>query len=373
MTNGKYSIPLAVLFLIFAWTGCQEDNPISGCEDCKENGLIEGTYDPRPYELEVPEWLPRPIIPNDNPLTEAGVTLGRFLFYDPVLSADGSMSCASCHRQELAFTDGKALSTGVLGLEGTRSSMSLVNLAFHPNGFFWDGRAQSLEEQALVPIEDHREFNEDWGNVVEKLQNHDRYPEMFRSAFGIDRKSEITKELTVKAIAQFERTLISGYSRFDRVVWMNEGWFTDSEQRGKQLFFLEPVDDHPGCSHCHFDPLFTDNSFKNNGLDSVATLSEFADPGFGAVTGNVYDNGKFKVPTLRNIALTAPYMHDGRFATLEEVLDHYSSGGHGVVNEDVNILPFPLTEQQKADMIAFLKTLTDEDFINNPAFSSPFK
>ena len=251
--------------------------------------------------------------------------------------------------------------------------MSLVNLVFRTNGFFWDGRSKTLEEQALVPVEDHLEMNENWGNVVAKLQAHGEYPKLFREAFGIDRKKEITKELTVKAIAQFERTLISGYSRFDRVVWMNEGWFTDSEQRGKQLFFFEPVTDHPGCSHCHFDPLFTDNSFKNSGLDSVANLTDFADLGLGGVNNNLYDNGKFKVPTLRNIALTAPYMHDGRFATLEEVLDHYSAGGHGVVNEDTNILPFPLTEQQKQDLIAFLKTLTDESFLTNPAFSNPFE
>ena len=250
--------------------------------------------------------------------------------------------------------------------------MSLVNLAFRNNGFFWDGRSETLEEQALIPVEDHLEMNDSWENVVSKLQRNEAYPPMFRQAFGIDKKSEITKELVVKAIAQFERTLVSGYSRFDRVVWMNEGWFTDSEERGKKLFFFEPVTDHPGCSHCHFDPLFTDNSFKNNGLDSVGDLTEFKDLGRGGVNNNSYDNGRFKVPTLRNIDLTAPYMHDGRFATLEEVLDHYSAGGHNVINEDVNILPFALTEQQKADMIAFLKTLTDTDFINNPDFSNPF-
>jgi cytochrome c peroxidase len=367
----KFSLLLLVFSLL--WFGCGKDNPVSGCDNCEDNDLIEAAYDPKPYELDIPDWLPRPALPEDNPLTEAGVKLGRQLFYDPILSSDGTMSCATCHRQELAFTDGRAVSTGVLGLEGRRSSMSLVNMVFRTNGFFWDGRSKTLEEQALVPVEDHLEMNENWGAVVAKLQAHGEYPELFREAFGIDRKKEITKELTVKAIAQFERTLISGYSRFDRVVWMNEGWFTDSEQRGKQLFFFEPVTDHPGCSHCHFDPLFTDNSFKNNGLDSVANLTDFADLGLGGVNNNLYDNGKFKVPTLRNIALTAPYMHDGRFATLEEVLDHYSAGGHGLVNEDTNILPFPLTEQQKQDLIAFLKTLTDESFLTNPAFSNPFE
>lgn len=367
----NYWLSLLTIALLF-WSACKKDNPVSGCSDCSDDDLIEAEYNPVSYQLSVPDWMPRPLPTPENPLTEEGVALGRLLFYDPLLSADGSMSCASCHKQEMAFTDGLALSKGVLGIDGTRSAMSPVNLAFNPNGLFWDGRSESLEEQALVPVEDHVELNENWDNVVAKLQRHGKYPSHFRQAFGIERKSEITKELVVKAIAQFERTLISAYSRFDRVVWQNEGWFTDAEQRGKQLFFFEPVANHPGCSHCHFDPLFTDNGFKNNGLDSVANLSDFADLGLGGVNQNIYDNGKFRTPTLRNIALTAPYMHDGRFHTLEEVLDHYSSGGHGVVNEDANIQPFPLSEREKQDMIVFLHTLTDTAFINNPAFSNPF-
>lgn len=344
------------------------------CDLCPDTDLIEGTYAPETYELEIPDYMGPPIIPADNPLTKDGVALGRMLFYDPIISSDSSMSCASCHAPELAFTDGAAFSVGVEGRLTARSSMPLVNLAYNPNGFFWDGRSPSMEEQALHPIMDEVELNEDWDNVVRKFRRHPEYPRLFRRAFGIERKSEITKELAVKAIAQFERILISSNSRFDRVVNRNEGWFTDSEQRGKDLFYVElNALDHPGCSHCHGGVNFTDFSFRNNGIDSVATLNDFPDKGLGAFTGRVYDNGRFKVPSLRNVELTAPYMHDGRFETLEEVLDHYKTGGHGMENEDPNIIPFTLSESQKQDMIAFLRTLTDTTFIRNPEFTNPFQ
>lgn len=368
-------LAIAVSTFIFLASACKDKKPGTDCEDCVENDLIEATYDPQEFTLDIPDWLPNPIIPPDNPMTEEGAALGRMLFYDPILSSDSTMSCFSCHLQENSFTDAKAVSQGVLGINGNRSSMAIVNLAFNAKGFFWDGRAPSLEAQALLPVEDHVELNENWENVMEKLRRHEDYPVLFRKAFGIDRKSQMTKELVAKAIAQFERTMISADSRYDRVIWLNDGWFTDAEERGKQLFFFEESQalDHPGCSHCHFDPLFTDNNYKNNGLDYVESLEDFPDLGLGGVNGNFYDNGKFRVPGLRNIALTAPYMHDGRFQTLEEVLDNYSSGGHGVENEDVNIRPFPLNDQQKLDLIAFLNTLTDTTFINNPAFSDPFR
>ena len=359
--------------LIFIAASCKPEDDNSPCDNCPDDDLIEASYDPQPYNLEIPEWLPSPNIPEDNLLTVDGVALGRQLFYEKKLSSDESMSCGSCHLQEKAFTDGLATSTGVLGMNGTRSSMAIINLAFNENGFFWDGRAATLEEQALLPVEDHIELNENWDNVLEKLRQDAEYPAMFRKAFGISRKSEMTKELAAKAIAQFERTLISGNSRFDRITQLNDGFLSNEELRGRELFFFELSQalDHPGCSHCHFNPLFTDNEYKNNGLDSVDTVEDFEDPGRGAINNNMFDNGKFRVPTLRNIELTAPYMHDGRFATLEEVLDSYSEGGHGVENEDPNIISFTLSEQDKSDLIAFLKTLTDESFINNPNFSDP--
>ena len=361
----------AVLFL----ASCDDNTPGTSNPTNVGNDIIDANYDPQPYTLEVPDHFPQPLIPEDNPLTVQGIELGRHLFYDPIMSSDSTQSCFSCHNAQLAFSDGLAVSTGVLGIEGTRSSMPLFNLAYNTKGFFWDGRSQTLEDQALLPIEDHIELNESWENVVEKLRAHPNYPVMFREAFGIDKKSEITKDLAVKAIAQFERIMISGTSRFDKVVWQLEGWPTDSEQRGRNLFFVEFAgpEAHPGCSHCHGTELFTNNDYFNNGLQEAETLEDFDDLGLGGVTGNIYDNGKFRAPSLRNIALTAPYMHDGRFNTLGEVLDHYASGGHQTENVDANIQPFEMSEQDKEDLIAFMNMLTDTTFINNPAFQNPFE
>jgi len=374
----KYPTMKSLYFILFlasislAFEGCRDDDDT--CTTCPNNDVITSEYNPQPYALNVPSWLPTVPVPPDNLLTVDGVALGRMLFYDPILSSDSTLSCASCHKQERAFTDGLAVSTGVLGIPGKRSAMSLANLAYNTRGFFWDGRTGSLETQALIPVEDHIEMNENWDNVLEKFRNHSAYPAQFRKAFGIELKSQITKELAAKALAQFQRALISGNSRYDQVIWGQQGWLTDEEQRGLELFFIEFAGtiQHPGCSHCHFNPLFTDNNFRQNGLENVPDLLSFPDLGRGAISGIAYDNGKFRVPTLRNIELTAPYMHDGRFTTLEQVLDHYASGGHGVPNEDPNILPFTLDAQQKQDLIAFLKTLTDPTFISNPNFSSPF-
>ncbi len=365
---------LVAMGVLLAAIGCNPD------EDPKPSDeLISGDYNPQSYTLSVPSWMPQALIPEDNPLTVQGIELGRRLFYDPILSSDSTLACASCHRQSLAFTDGRALSRGVLGLNTRRNSMSIANLVFHSRELFWDGSAQTLEALSLIPIEDHTEMNETWPNVLEKLRRHPDYPRRFREAFGIQRKSEISKELAAKALSQFMRTLVSANSRYDKVVWLNQGWFTDEEERGRQLFFVEPsqqTNNHPGCSHCHFAPTFGNNAFTtyaNNGLDNVPTLDAFADKGRGGVTGNRFDNGKFRVVSLRNIELTAPYMHDGRFQTLEQVLDSYSLGGHGVENEDANIMPFTLSARDKADLIAFLKTLTDTSFTSNPAHSNPFR
>ncbi len=370
----KWLLVSGIALLFFY--ACEQDGQSGGdnCDNCPVDDRISANYNPEAFKLEVPFWLPTPIIPADNPLTVDGVALGGMLFYDPILSSDSTQSCASCHQQKLAFTDGQATSVGVRGLRGTRSSMSLANLAFNPKGLFWDGSVLTLEDQALIPVEDHLEMNETWENVERKLQRHSNYPALFRKAFGIERKREISRDLVVKAIAQFERTMISGYSKFDRIVWLNDGWLEDDEERGRRLFFFEPADiNHPGCSHCHFDPLYTDNNFYNNGLEAVPNLEAFPDLGRGNVTKRRFDNGKFRSVTLRNIELTAPYMHDGRFQTLEEVLNQYAAGGHGVENEDPNIVPFPMSARDRQDLIAFLKTLTDTSFVNNPALANPFK
>lgn len=363
--------------LILMSSSCEKKIEPPGCTNCpNEDDTISGTYAPTPYTLEAPAYLGQAIVPADNPMTAEGIELGRRLFYDPILSVDSTLSCASCHKAANAFSDNSAKSRGVQGAIGLRNAMPLVNLAFNPNGFFWDGRRASLEEQALDPVEDHLEMRDTWENVEKKLRRHADYPVRFRQAFGIEQKKEINRLLVVKAIAQFERTLISANSTFDQVFLRAERFPTDAEQRGKMLFFFEPSDnfnDHPGCSHCHSGQHLTDFSFRNNGLDAVDDLANFLDLGRGGVNGNLFDNGKFRVPSLRNVALTAPYMHDGRFQTLEEVLDHYAAGGHNVLNEDANIRPFPLTEQQKKDLVTFLKVFTDTSFIQNPAFQNPFK
>lgn len=359
------------------WLSCGDDSDMNVMSVPTQEKPINAVHNTAVYDLNIPNWLPKMVIPSDNVPSIAGVALGKHLFYDPIFSKDSTLSCASCHLQELGFADPRRFSLGVNQTPGSRNAMSLVNVGFYTNGLFWDGRSKTLEAQALLPIEDHLEMNETWDNVIKKLRRHPQYQKMFREAFGITYPSEITKELSVKAIAQFERSLISGFSRFDRIVFQNDldaGFLTDEEERGRELFFFELSQqlDHPGCSHCHGGPLFTDNSFRNNGIDSVASLLDFKDAGLGGISKKLGDNGRFRVPTLRNIELTAPYMHDGRFQTLEEVLDHYSSGGHFADNLDANIRKFVLSERDKRDLIAFLKMLTDTAFVNNPAYKNPF-
>lgn len=364
-------------FLLLGWIflpSCKKEPLV--CSDCLEDLEFKNAlWDTTPYLLNVPTWLPRPIIPSDNSLTIKGVALGRRLFYDPLLSKDSTQSCSSCHSLEKSFTDGLALSIGEMGLSVNRNSMALVNLAYNTRGFFWDGRVNTLENQVLHPIEDPLEMNNKIQEVELRLRRSKLYPRLFKEAFGITSKSDITIDLLAKAIAQFERTLISGNSRYDQIIWGQKGFPNEDEARGIELFFIEFAGNlqHPGCSHCHFNPLFTDNQFRNNGLDYVASLLDFKDPGRRNATQNINDSGRFRVPTLRNIALTAPYMHDGRFKTLEEVLVHYEKGGHGVINEDPNLLPFKLSERDKKDLIAFLNMLTDSSFLNNKDFSNPFK
>lgn len=330
----------------------------------KENaGWQSIPYRPTPYALEEPREFVRMAIPEDNPLTEEGIELGRRLFFDPILSVDSSISCASCHLPALAFTDGKPLSAGVSGRTGKRNSPSLANVGYYYKGLFWDGRVATLEEQSLHPVEDSAEMANTWAEAERRLQLHPSYPALFRRAFGIRRLSDIDRVLAGKALAQFQRSLLSTESKFDRKM-RGETRFTAQEQRGWTIFFDASLDvPHSECGHCHADPLFTTLEFANNGLDAVTNLENFPDRGRGAVSGNRYENGTFRIPTLRNIALTAPYMHDGRFATLEEVIDHYAGGGHYAENLNPNVMPLKLSAQDKADLIAFLHTLTDDAFV----------
>ncbi|MEM9920300.1 MAG: cytochrome c peroxidase [Bacteroidota bacterium] len=359
---------------------------LAACSSCGEDEMPEppnggvGSLDTIPYnpvahELNLPDHFPQMFIPPDNPLTVDGVQLGRRLFFDPILSRDGSMACAGCHFPDRAFTDGLAVSTGIDGIAGARSSMSLLNVGFFERGLFWDGRSPDLETQALLPVEDPIELHTTWPDVERKLREHPDYPTYFRKAFGISNTSEITKTLAAKAIAQYERSLVSFGSKFDQVE-QKEAFYTDDEADGFLMFFdvsngrLKDAE----CAHCHNAPLMTNDDFFNNGLTDVGDdLDKFPDKGLGGFTGRVIDYGKFRAPSLRNIALSAPYMHDGRFETLEEVLDHYSSGGHIAPNLDPNMRPLELTDVEKRQLLAFLHALTDTSYYDNPLFQDPFK
>ena len=352
-----------IIIITFAYCKPKED----------DDPLLDIPYNPTSYQIIVPPRFPILEIPADNPTTVEGINLGRLLFYDPILSIDSSMSCSSCHLPEFSFTDGKAKSLGVDGLLGKRSSMSLLDIAFSYKGLFWDGRAKNMEEQALMPVIDPVELHETWPNVVEKFKKHNDYPVLFRKAFGIKSKDEITEKLATKAIAQFERLIISsGNSKYDRFL-RGEVLLDDDELDGFDMFFNNTFNlPDAQCGHCHNAPLFTTNDYFNNGLTAAATLNDFVDKGRGVVTGIALDNGKFRVPTLRNIALTAPYMHNGSILTLEDVVDHYSRGGHPSINKDPLITQVVLTSRQKQQLIKFLHTLTDTAAIRNPAIQNPF-
>lgn len=368
---------MAIILVILVGCGDGAQLPGDGDSDGAVS-LLHIPYDPQPYQLVVPAGFPAFPQPQDNPLTTAGVQLGRFLFYDPILSGDSTMSCSSCHLPTAAFSDNTDFPRGIDGIAARRSSMSLVNVAYYNKGLFWDGRVSTLEQQALLPVEDPVELHNTWPNVEMKLQRHERYPEMFRKAFGISATDEITRDLTVRAIAQFERIILSsGESKYDR--FLRGAYFpTDDEIAGHDMFF-DSDDFLPDaeCGHCHTGFLMTTNEYRNNGLDSVGPLMEdllnYDDKGLGAVTGRLLDNGLFRIPTLRNIELTAPYMHDGRFATLEEVVEHYNSGGHNTINEDPLLYPLGLTDTQKSQLVAFLRMLTDDQLADNPDLLSPFE
>ena len=330
------------------------------------------TYVPTPSPLQIPKLFTdnilNPVIPVNNPQTLEGTALGKKLFFDPILSGNNTQSCADCHSPQNAFTDSSRFSDGVDGIFGNRNSMPLFNLAWnYDENFFWDGNSFSLEHQAFVPVTDPIEMKNTWLEVEQKLQDHSEYPSLFNKAFGT---SKIDSTLVTKAIAQFERTLISSNSRFDRYL-TGEGTLTPQEINGFNVFMNETKGD---CFHCHGsdkNPLWTDNLFHNNGLDSNPI-----DLGRGLVTGNPADNGKFKTPSLRNLAFTSPYMHDGRFATLDEVINHYSEGLKNSSTIDplmkkVSQGGVQLSAEDKADLKTFLLSLSDYDFINNPNFQTP--
>lgn len=337
----------ALLFLI-ATVGIIS---ISGCSRDQSLQVPEMTA----YTLDIPPGFPNPEIPGDNQLTENRVKLGKMLFFDKTLSLDSTISCGSCHFQEFAFTDPKPRSIGVNDSLSIRNSMPLFNLAY-AQSLFWDGGVPTLELQVLAPIEDHREMNLGLQEAVNRIQANPKYVEWFQKAYSR------TPDLygLVRAIAAFERTMISGNSRYDQYAFQGKkSALNEAELRGMTVFFGETAE----CFHCHTGFNFTDQSFQNNGL-----YAEYIDQGRGRITSRTSDIGRFKVPSLRNIEKTAPYMHDGSFNTLEDVINHYMSGGKNHPNQSPLIRPFTLSSQEKSDLIAFLKSLTDDSFLQNPKF-----
>ncbi len=315
-----------------------------------------------PYTLSIPAHFPQPLLPADNPLTVEGVALGRTLFFDDLLSRDESISCSSCHTSKHANSDSLRFSRGVDGTAGTRNSMPLFNLAW-AHSMTWDGKRAKVRDQALAPISDAREMKLPIAEAIDRLKASPQYPELFARAFGTP---GVTPERLGLAIEQYLLTLISADSKFDRVLAGREE-FTPPEARGLELFIKEydPARNIRGadCFHCHGGNLFTDGQPKNNGLGVEAD----ADNGRMLVTGNRADAGKFKTPSLRNVALTAPYMHDGRFATLEEVVRHYSTGVHRSESLDPNLAKHPesgigLSDDDIKALVAFLESLTDQSF-----------
>lgn len=297
-------------------------------------------------------------IPEDNPQTPAKVELGRRLFYDTRLSKDGSVACASCHKPEFAFSDGgKPVSTGIFGRKGLRNAPTLTNVAFRRH-LFWEGRSPRLELQAVGPLTAHDEMGLEPEELAQKLGAIPEYARAFQEVFG---QPPSLKAVTY-AIAAFERTLVSYNSPFDRYQAGDDSAMSQAALRGMELFFSEKGD----CFHCHVGPDFTDDEPRNTALYTV-----YKDIGLARATGKDEDVGKFKTPTLRNVALTAPYMHDGSIQTLREAVQHYNRGGEPNLNADALIRPLGLTDSEVDDLVAFLESLTDRSFTTNPAFLPP--
>lgn len=341
--KAKVGIWLLLSVLVFA---CEEDPELLDTP-------LEG------FSFDVPAGFPIPEIPEDNELTAERVALGRALFFDKRLSRDYSVSCASCHHPEQAFTDGEVLSEGVDGRKGFRNSPTLANIAY-AESFFMDGGVLTLEMQVLAPLDNEDEMDFNIVEVVDRLGDDERYNEMAQEAYG----RPFDPFVITRSIAAFERTMISGHSRYDQFKHQGkEAALTASEKRGMDLFQSQQL----GCNSCHSGFNFTNNAFENNGL-----LDDYTDdPGRKRISRLAEDEGKFKVPTLRNIGMTAPYMHDGSVGTLEELVDHYASGGSGHQNKSPHITGFTISEEEKQDLIHFLEALTDEQFLQTARLQDP--
>ncbi len=325
------------------------------------------------YIFPKPAFFPDMPVAVSYTVTNEGVELGRHLFYDPILSADSTMACASCHKQRFAFSDSSVpFSKGISAEAMQRNTMPLFNLAWYP-ALFWDGRAASIEEQVFHPVRTKNEMNLSWADATERVGRSKLYRSLFNKSYG---KKAIDSVLIAKSIAQFLRTLISYQSKFDRVL-IGKDSLTKEEEEG---FILMNDQTKGDCLHCHTsdaDALGTTARFSNNGLDTATLTTSYRDKGRGGVTGKSNEMGQFKIPSLRNVALTAPYMHDGRFNTLAEVIEFYSTGVKKGINADPKMGSahrggVKLSPMEKEKIIAFLNTMTDSVFISNPQFSNPF-
>jgi cytochrome c peroxidase len=336
-----YQKAIAFLVLLVLFSACKKDAAEN--EPDEVNRIV------------VPEGFAEITFPEDNAYSQPRWELGKKLFFDPVLSKDSTISCASCHNPALAFSDSVALSLGVKNRPGTRNSPTLTNVAYHPY-FTREGGVPSLEMQVLVPIQEHNEFDFNIIPIAERLKNNSDYVALSKLAYNRTPDPFVV----VRAIATFERSLISGNSAYDKYTFQNESLaLTENEKAGMDLFFSQKTQ----CSQCHSGFNFSNYVFENNGL-----YNNYTDEGRRRLTNRQEDFALFKVPTLRNIGVTAPYMHDGSLATLEDVVEHYNSGGKNNPQKSKHIQPLNLTEIEKEQLVAFLKSLTDYEFINNPKF-----
>jgi cytochrome c peroxidase len=351
---------------------------------------------PRPYAWRLPPGFPVPFVPEDNPMSEEKVELGRHLFYDKRLSGNGTLACASCHEQRRAFSDGLATPTGSTGHAVARNSPGLANVAYLSTYTWANPVLDTLEKQALVPL--FGEAPVELGatshleEILQRLREDARYPALFRAAFP-EQQEPFSKDSLVKALASFQRSLLSGSSPYDRYLQGDNTAMSAAAKRGMELFFSEKAE----CYHCHSGPHLTNSfrsrdtrlserDFHNTGLYNVDGLGGYPgdNTGLFEFTRRSRDMGRFRVPPLRNVALTAPYMHDGSLATLEEVMDHYAAGGRNVTSgpwtgdgrespyKNPLVRPFPLSAEERADLIAFMESLTDEAFVKDSRFSDPF-
>lgn len=307
----------------------------------------------QPYLLQLPDHFPEMPVPANNPLSVDAVELGRLLFHDTRLSRDGLVSCATCHLQHLAFSDGQALSTGIEGRTGLRNAPSLANVAYAPR-LFADGGVPSLELQVLAPIADVNEMDHNILLAAEELDQDPVLHQLAMSAF----QQGLTPYTITRALASFERTLVSTDSKYDQYLSGTMS-LSQNEMEGMALF----MSDELKCASCHSGALFSNFDYVNIGL-----YSEYTDAGRERITLNQEDLGKFKTPSLRNVALTAPYMHDGSMESLEEVIDFFASGGENHINKDPRIAGFQLSDEDKNKLIAFLHALSDETLLQNPSY-----